>query len=633
MRCTGLILVVSIGSCFSLADTNPYGICAHVSRRGEHELARQEYALMRAAGIGWVRTDFDWSSMQHEAGGEWTFDLFDETVKQAQEAGIKILPILDYDVPWARPAYKHRDAWLAYVRAIVTRYKDRLRHWEVWNEPNLKQFWREDPDPANYTTLLKATYLEIKRIDPQLQVLFGGTAEIPIDFIEGAYKAGAADFFDIMNVHPYGYPDPPEQKSLYEDLVRLRQLMARFGDGDKPIWITEIGWPTHRPSVRLLTDVVKTGLHVISPQRKQWTLAVLDDPGYPVPNPFDEQTLREMLPSEGAIEPITLEGMQDLDPQKQPALLLPPEEAFPADYFDAIERYVKQGGILILGKGVPLYYTVKRAPDGRWERAHAEDSYRRRLHIGWEAWWTRKGVPETVTKINVPSSFTSMIQTPEKAEATRFLTDSQLQSGDQIIPLLTASKDNYTGVAAAAYRLNSNLKGGLIVSTPGPDFRGILPDRQAYILPRAYLLAFQAGVEAMFWYNLRARENDPYYNEDHFGIIHKDLTPKPAYPAMQALTRARPAGSKTGRHPHWRRDGIFCMGWVRPDGQAGWALWDGESQRKLHFNVTGPITQAWDHLGKTVLLSSRQGQIEVSLGPGPVYLIGPTQLTPIASEH
>ena len=32
-------------------------------------------------------------------------------------------------------------------------------------------------------------------------------------------------------------------------IERLRELMAKYGDAKKPIWITEIGWPTHRMGI------------------------------------------------------------------------------------------------------------------------------------------------------------------------------------------------------------------------------------------------------------------------------------------------------------------------------------------------------------------------------------------------
>lgn len=222
---------------------NPYGVCAHLPRGDEYATAERELQQMRRMGIGWVRSDFSWGGVQHKKGGPWQFDHTDKVLDWAEANGVTVLPILNYSVPWANPAHEHLDEWTAYVRAVVGRYHKRLRYWEVWNEQNIKQFWPK-PDAVAYGKLLKVTYDAIKAIDRDLVVVYGGTAGIPWDYLEASYKAGAGKLCDVMNVHPYSWPAPPEG-ALYNHLTTLRERMTKHGDGKKPIWITEIGWPTH----------------------------------------------------------------------------------------------------------------------------------------------------------------------------------------------------------------------------------------------------------------------------------------------------------------------------------------------------------------------------------------------------
>ncbi|MHB1038465.1 MAG: WD40 domain-containing protein [Pirellulales bacterium] len=392
------------------AVPSPYGVCAHLGGGEEHEKGPQELKLMREAGIEWARADFSWSGVERRRGS-WSFDHLDATVRMAEEAGVTLLPILDYDTDFARPAYQHLDLWTEYVRQVVTRYKDRIRYWEVWNEPNLEQFWREKPNAANYTTLLKATCRTIRQIDPKLVVVMGGVSGIPWDYIEGIYAAGGKDSFDVMNVHPYRYPALPEVNDLVADLVRLRKLMTKYGDDAKPIWITEIGWPTHE------------------------------------------------------------------------------------------------------------------SPSG----------------------------------------------------------------------------------------------------TPPRQRRGVTPDEQARILARTYLLSLVAGVDKIFWYEFQAMEAQPFYNEDHFGIVHRDLSPKPAYVALKTLTRLRPAGSTTVDGA-WRVGDLYCPHWKRPDGAVVWALWQvGDPQPRV-LSVEGTLREALDHLGQPVAATVEAGKLRIPIGNGPVYLVGPTNV-------
>jgi hypothetical protein len=58
---------------------------------------------------------------------------------------------------------------------------------------------------------------------------------------DGDAGDGARPFFDTLNIHTYqtGMPDAVWYEERLEEIVAL---MARFGDGQKTIWITEAGY-------------------------------------------------------------------------------------------------------------------------------------------------------------------------------------------------------------------------------------------------------------------------------------------------------------------------------------------------------------------------------------------------------
>ena len=61
-----------------------------------------------------------------------------------------------------------------FARAAVARYAPLgVKHYEIWNEPNIDGFWKPAPDAARYTELLKAAYAEMKQADPSITVLAG----------------------------------------------------------------------------------------------------------------------------------------------------------------------------------------------------------------------------------------------------------------------------------------------------------------------------------------------------------------------------------------------------------------------------------------------------------------------------
>src|SRR5690606_25672149 len=81
-------------------------------------------------------------------------------------------------------------------------------------------------------------------------------------YLEALYEAGAAPYFDALAVHTYGFTFAPEEAPSPDDLnfrraELLHEIMLRYDDPDKPVYITESGWNDHprwtkavRPSLR-----------------------------------------------------------------------------------------------------------------------------------------------------------------------------------------------------------------------------------------------------------------------------------------------------------------------------------------------------------------------------------------------
>lgn len=599
-------------------QVDPYGVCAHVSR-GEFVIASKEFKLMRSAGINWVRTDFDWLRIQSAKGAEWNFKRLDELIALAKKSGMNVLPILDYDVPWATPAWKHLDLWREYVRRTVTHFQKDLRYWEIWNEENLASMWRDRPNAARYAELLKASYQEIKKIDPTLQVLYGGTAGIPMPFIEESLKAGAASGFDIMNIHPYRKDNVPED-ALVKDIRDLRALLAKYGAGNKPLWITEIGWPTNQAN-SIFREIFIPVLEKAGFDLKQVKIACIHDPAYPFSTISSTLDFKKVFPMAKAVDAIPLKKLASLNPKEYPILVPSVDETFPMAYFDALESYVKKGGTLIFSRGVPLYYDLVKKADGRTEKVQVDDRYRNRLHIGWGAWWTDKAIPHNTTKTAIAPEFRDKVKMQD-LPGEIFLTDKKLKKGDQLVPVLYGVRDSYRGVTSALFDLNSDLKGNIVVVTYKSSTGGSTEQFQAEVLPRTYLLAFSAGVQRLFWYEFQSPEGIAFDQESHFGIVHKDLSPKPAYIAYKTLAAMRPSGS-TVPVVTISPKGIYTAAWTRPDGKKVHAVWTARESKKCALAVRGTIESAAGYLGKKLSVNASA----FTATPQIVYLTGPESVT------
>jgi hypothetical protein len=210
-------------------------------------------------GAAWERFPVYFADVQETRGGPFNWERYDATIAATVAAGIKVQGILLGYPKWGASGDWLKD-WEQFVRATVSRYKDRVRAWEVWNEPDLKAdngegvFWKGSP--ADYLELLKVTYRTIKSIDRDILVLLGGLSFTWNNqdwfprFLEELAKDPAAKeqafYFDVLALHQYGRPstlfDLPVGYVGRPSFAGFRALMQRKGF-DKPIWANEVGVP------------------------------------------------------------------------------------------------------------------------------------------------------------------------------------------------------------------------------------------------------------------------------------------------------------------------------------------------------------------------------------------------------
>ena len=155
------------------------------------------------------------------------------------------------DVPSNDGRLNPTNPWARFVGAAVNRYKPggsagtNIRHWEIWNEPDLCHFW--SGTPQEFARLQKVAYIVIKWIDPDAFVVFGGLAHFEngqwLDSMLDALDADALSeqndgFFDAAGSQHYSL-----SYVGYQYTRKVRSALDKRGWADKPIWITESGVP------------------------------------------------------------------------------------------------------------------------------------------------------------------------------------------------------------------------------------------------------------------------------------------------------------------------------------------------------------------------------------------------------
>ncbi len=243
-----------------------------------------ELDLARDAGLFSVRVDIDWSTIERNRG-QFDWANTDRVLAAVVAHGMCPLGVIAYTPQWARVPEAMGDShsrpadpnvYAAFARTVVTRYRDHMNLWEIWNEPNIVGFWKPKPDVAAYSIMLRAAYQAIKQVQPASTVLSGGLAPAtdngtnmnPKSFLSAMYQLGANKYFDAFNVHPYTYPWLPNDPSTQEwstafALWAMRDTMVAGGDAGKQIWLTEFGAPTGTASNAVSEQVQADSIVVV----------------------------------------------------------------------------------------------------------------------------------------------------------------------------------------------------------------------------------------------------------------------------------------------------------------------------------------------------------------------------------
>ena len=233
---------------------------------------------IKNAGISWVKFQVPWKDFEGTQGQK---NFPDDVVNDLANNGLQILASIVKAPNWARSAdqgYAYEGPpqnpgdYASYVGAFAGHYCGRVQAIEVWNEQNLYYEWgNETLDAARYVRLLAAAYNAIKGACPSMIVVSGAPtptgAQPPAAirdtlYLEQMYQAGLRNYCDAVGVHPSGYGNPPDatvqafqagtfsrpshvnDSSFYfrNTMEQYRNIMIKYGDGNKRLWPTEFGW-------------------------------------------------------------------------------------------------------------------------------------------------------------------------------------------------------------------------------------------------------------------------------------------------------------------------------------------------------------------------------------------------------
>lgn len=255
--CFGVVAVDNLGE--GLSDF--FGVDTAFSFLERSPVYREQFiGQLSRLGINQVRDRINWNEL-HPEREDWNGGAghgFDDLRQKYAKASIKVLDVLQ-DLPENSKGYFPASEALSVTASrIPGRWANIWSGVEVSNEPDHNRLY--DGLSADERRNYQRQYVDyalsvtkvLKKGAPDLTVVGGAFAYAlagdrldSTKFAEGIAAAGLLRFVDAISFHTYVDP-----KTQYRDIGSFTAWLARSGAPDKPLWITEAGWPWKRGPMR-----------------------------------------------------------------------------------------------------------------------------------------------------------------------------------------------------------------------------------------------------------------------------------------------------------------------------------------------------------------------------------------------
>lgn len=220
---------------------------------------------LKELGVHRARIQSGWAKTER-VKGVYDFDWLDRIVDDIVAAGVEPWISLSYGNPvYAAPEEGEQsytgqkmfpmrsetgaEAWRNYVIAIVRRYRDRVRVWEIWNEPDVSAFLAVPKDgswSAEYARLVRFTAPIVRAEQPGARIAVCTAAGPGTGGPRAAelFAQNIGDSADIYSFHAYeAVPElvSPATRAAFYAAIRRHAPKVEFWRGEAGISSVKAG--------------------------------------------------------------------------------------------------------------------------------------------------------------------------------------------------------------------------------------------------------------------------------------------------------------------------------------------------------------------------------------------------------
>ena len=181
------------------------------------------YDKLAAVGVKWIRIQSGWAKTEQQKG-VYDFAWLDAIVNTLLDRGM---------IPWMCMCYgnslyteaakavfgsvgcppihteEEKQAWHNYCVAVAKHFRGRVKHYEVWNEPDGKWCWKHGVSATELGHFTIATARALREGDADVYVIGGSICAniASTTYLHEAFLTGMADEIDALSFHEYTYTE------------------------------------------------------------------------------------------------------------------------------------------------------------------------------------------------------------------------------------------------------------------------------------------------------------------------------------------------------------------------------------------------------------------------------------------
>ena len=231
---------------------------------------RWYWPLHYDAGLKWARVGYhddpiNWHWVEKQKGVLQIDPVTDAAVTELVSHGVNIVMSLNfgnrlycgpaartlpqlwewnYDMPAPPTTPEALAAWARYVEFMVQHFRDRVQHFEIWNEWNISCYWGAVPSAEHYLAVARAAIPVIRKHAPHAKIMLGSWAGFPHGISRWSPEQLAdqeqkvlflkttrdlAREVDEIGWHPFYQTDPQQLGGYSADVRSLRAWLSRVG--------------------------------------------------------------------------------------------------------------------------------------------------------------------------------------------------------------------------------------------------------------------------------------------------------------------------------------------------------------------------------------------------------------------